>query len=104
MTRDDAFVEQLENYLDEYEGLTPLPDAIRHAVRAELPAIKQIGASAGPMRYLSMSMSMPAPARYGLVAAVVVVAAALGAAFSRARGASGLSRHPHRRRWHRRPH
>ena len=36
MTRDDTFVEQLENYLDEYEGLTPLPDLVRDDVRAAL--------------------------------------------------------------------
>jgi hypothetical protein len=89
MTRKDEFIGTLEAYLDEYEGPTPLPDAIRDAVRAELPAIKQIGASAGPMRYLSTSMSMPAPARYGLVAAVVVVAAALGAAFFTRAGGTG---------------
>lgn len=81
MTRDDEFIGQLEGYLDEYEGLTPLPDAVRDAVRAQLPTTKQIGPFSGPMRYLSMITSIPASARYGLVAAVVVAAAALGATF-----------------------
>jgi hypothetical protein len=79
MTRDDDFIGQLEGYLDEYEGLTPLPDAVRDAVRAQLPTTKQIGPFSGPMRYVSMITSIPASARYGLVAAVVVAAAALGA-------------------------
>jgi hypothetical protein len=80
MTREDDFIGQLEGYLDEYGGLTPLPDATRHAVRAELPTTRQIGSLPGPMRYLSMSMSIPAPARYGLAAAVVIAAAVLGSA------------------------
>jgi hypothetical protein len=81
MTREDDFIRQLEGYLDEYEGLTPLPDAVRDAVRAELPTTRQIGPLPGPMRYLSRSMAIPAPARYGLAAAVVVAAAVLGGAF-----------------------
>jgi hypothetical protein len=75
MTRDEDFIGQLEGYLDEYEGLTPLPDAISNAVRAQLPKTRQIGPLWGPMRYLNMSISLPGPVRYGLVAAVVVLAA-----------------------------
>jgi hypothetical protein len=75
MTRDEDFIGQLEGYLDEYEGLTPLPDAISDAVRAQLPKTRQIGPLWGPMRYLNMSISLPGPVRYGLVAAVVVLAA-----------------------------
>ena len=37
MTRNDDFIGQLEGYLDEYEGSTPLPDEVRDAIRAELP-------------------------------------------------------------------
>jgi hypothetical protein len=81
MTREDDFIGQLEGYLDDYEGLTPLPDATRDAIRAQLPRTRQIGSLPGPMRYLSMTMSIPAPARYGLAAAVVVAAAVLGGAF-----------------------
>jgi hypothetical protein len=75
MTRDEDFIGQLEGYLDEYEGLTPLPDAISNAVRAQLPKTRQIGPVWGPMRYLNMSFSLPRPVRYGLVAVVVVLAA-----------------------------
>jgi hypothetical protein len=85
MTREDDFIGQLEGYLDDYEGLTPLPEAIRDAVRAQLPTTRQIGSRPGPMTFLSMSMSIPGPARYGLAAAVIFVAAVLGAAiFNRA--------------------
>jgi hypothetical protein len=81
MTREDDFIGQLEGYLDEYEGMTPLPAQVRDAVRAELPGTRQIGLRWGPMRYWNMSTSRRAPARYWLVAAMVVVAAALGATF-----------------------
>jgi hypothetical protein len=83
MTREDDFIRQLEGYLDDYEGLTPLPDATRDAIRAQLPKTRQIGSLTGPMRYLSMSMSIPAPARYGLAAAVVAAAVLGAAVFSR---------------------
>jgi len=52
MTREDDFIGQLERYLDEYEGHTPLPDAVRDAIRAELPKTKQVGSLPGPMRSL----------------------------------------------------
>jgi len=41
MTSNDDFIGRLENYLDEYEGVTPLPDAVRDAIRAELPHTTQ---------------------------------------------------------------
>jgi hypothetical protein len=41
MTRQPDFVERLEEYLDEFEGQTPLPDATRDAIRAQLPSIHQ---------------------------------------------------------------
>jgi hypothetical protein len=80
MTRDDDFIGQLEGYLDEYEGMTPLPGAVRDAIRAELPTTKQIGPLGGLMRDLNMSVQIPAPVRYGLVAAVAIAAVVLGAA------------------------
>ena len=79
MTREDDFLVQLEGYLDDYEGLTPLPDAVRDAVRAELPKTKQIGPISGLMRNLNMAIQFPPAARYGLVAAAVVAAVLLGA-------------------------
>ena len=73
MTRDDDFIPQLEAYLDEYEGTNPLPDAVRHAVRAQLSTTRQIGPITGPMRDLMMSNVI----RVGLVAAVAAVIAVI---------------------------
>jgi len=78
MTREDDFIGQLRDYLDGYEGLTPLPDAVRDAIRAELPTTKQIGPISGLLRNLNMTMNLPPAARYGLVAAAVVAAVLLG--------------------------
>lgn len=74
MTREDDFIGQLEGYLDEYEGMTPLPDPIRNAIRAQLPTTRQIGPIAGLMRDIHMSTNL----KLGLAAAAVVVAAILG--------------------------
>lgn len=41
MTRDTDFIEFLEEYLDEHEGRTPLPDETRDAIRAHLPSTHQ---------------------------------------------------------------
>ncbi len=41
MTRNDQFIERLEAYLDEHEGITPLPDAVSDAVRGRLPKTRQ---------------------------------------------------------------
>ena len=41
MTHNDEFIGQLESYLDEYEGSTPLPEDVRDAIRAELPLTRQ---------------------------------------------------------------
>jgi hypothetical protein len=80
MTRQKDFIGRLEDYLDEYEGPTPLPESVRDAVRAQLPITKQIGPLSGPMRYPSM-FNLPLAARYGLAAAILVAAAVVGAAY-----------------------
>ncbi len=74
MTRDD-FIGQLEGYLDEYEGMTPLPEGIRDAVRAQLPTTRQIGLLSGPMRYLVI---MSKPVQFAIAAAAVLVVAVVG--------------------------
>lgn len=74
MTREDDFIDQLEGYLDEYEGTTPLPDAVRHAVRVQLSTNRQIGPVSGLMRDLIMDNNV---IRIGLVAAAVVVIAVI---------------------------
>ena len=79
MTSNDDFIGRLENYLDEYEGHTPLPDAVRDAIRAELPHTRQTGPVRGLARIQTMTLQIPAPARYGLAAAAVVAAVLIGA-------------------------
>jgi hypothetical protein len=74
MTRDDDFIGQLEGYLDEYEGMTPLPGEVRDAIRSELPSTRQSGLRWGQMRYLPMSNN----AKLGLAAAAVVALAIIG--------------------------
>ena len=74
MTPDDEFIGQLEGYLDDYEGVTPLPDAIRDAVRAQLPTTKQIDPFWGLMRYLTMNNTP----RYVIAGVAVVVALLTG--------------------------
>jgi len=78
MTRDDAFIGILEGYLDDYEGTTPLPESVRDALREQIVTTKQMRPLPGPMRYLSM-ITLPAPARYGAVAALAIAAVFIGA-------------------------
>jgi hypothetical protein len=77
MTRTDEFIGQLESYLDEYEGNTPLPEDVRDAIRAELPSTRQRPAW-WPVR---RSIEMSTFAKFGLAAAAVVVVALLGIRF-----------------------
>lgn len=74
MTRDDDFIGQLEGYLDEYEGMTPLSEAVRRAIRAELPATRQGGPRLGSLRYFQVSNTV----KLGLAAAAVVALAVIG--------------------------
>lgn len=74
MTRNDDFIEHLELYLDESEGMTPLPDVIRHAVRAELPKRRQVQPQRGLARFTTMNSTM----RYGIAAAAVALVALVG--------------------------
>ncbi len=79
MTREDDFIGQLEGYLDEYEGMTALPDVVRDAVRAQLPMTKQLGRFSGPMRRFPVMNNNIA--RFGLAAAVIVLAILVGIQF-----------------------
>lgn len=76
MTREDDFIGQLEGYLEQHEGMTPLPPAVRDAVRAQLPRTRQIGPLWGPMRYIHMSANL----KLGLAAVAVVAAVIIGVA------------------------
>jgi hypothetical protein len=94
MTRNDDFTRRLENYLDEYEGVTPLPDAVRAAIRAELPHTKQIGPIPGLSRFSRMTLQLPVSARYGLAAAAVLAAVVVGASIVGGRGSVGDKGNP----------
>jgi hypothetical protein len=83
MTRDSDFVGLLENYLDEHEGHTPLTDAARDAIRAELPSIRQRPAWWPGWR----SPVMNTTARYALGAVAAVLVAIVG--FAVLNGANG---------------
>ena len=79
MTPDDKFIGSLEAYLDEYEGMTPLPDPVRHAVRAQLPMTQQLGRFSGPMwRLPFMNNNI---VRFGLAAAAIVLVVVVGIQF-----------------------
>ncbi len=74
MTRSDEFIGQLEDYLDDYEGNTPLPEIVRDAIRADLPSTQQRPAWWPARRFPEMNNTV----KLGLAAAAVVVAALLG--------------------------
>ena len=93
MTRSDDFIQQLESYLDEYEGLTPLPGGVRDAVRAEVPMIKQAGPLRGPARYTSMILSSKAIG-IGLAAAAAILALAVGTFFFNGQNVGGPADSP----------
>ncbi len=74
MTRNDDFIGQLEGYLDEYEGSTPLPEAVRTAVRAQLPSISQRPSWWPARRFPEMNNVV----KFGVAAALVGAAVLLG--------------------------
>ena len=74
MTRNDDFIGQLEAYLEQHEGSTPLPDHVRDAIRAQLPTTHQRPAWLPVRRFPEMNSMM----KWSLAAAAVVVAALLG--------------------------
>ena len=80
MNRDDDFIDRLEDYLESFEGATPLPDRVRDAVRASLPRTGQVRPARSSERMLDMMSRVSTRARWGLAAAVVVAAVVLGAA------------------------
>lgn len=77
MTPRDDFIAQLEEYLDSYAGLTPLPNVVRNAVRVQVPRTSQARRLPLPPGFLRMSV--PVPAWLVLAgAAAVLIAAAMG--------------------------
>ena len=105
MNRDDDFIGRLEDYLETFDGVTPLPDRVRDAVRAELPRTRQVRPARGPERMLDMISRASTRARWGWRLAVVVAAVVLGAAvINNGRGSPGSDRPRRRYRRHLRRH
>lgn len=73
MNPDEPFVRQLETYLDEYEGVTPLPDSVRAALRIRVPRTRQSHPLPRLSRYPFMNLHTPA-VRIGLAAVALVIA------------------------------
>jgi hypothetical protein len=73
MTADDDFIGQLEDYLESFEGTTPLPDRVRDAVRTELPWTRQVNPRLGLVRRTNMSSTSTLVRWAALAAALVVV-------------------------------
>lgn len=73
MTRDPDFIGLIEDYLDDFEGNTPLPDATRDAIRAQLPSTSQRPAWWPGWRLPEMNTMT----RIGLGAAAAIAAVAI---------------------------
>src|SRR4051812_48545062 len=74
MTHDDHFIDQLEDYLDAFDGTTPLPEHVRGAVHAAIPATRQVRLLPGPFRGFQSSHAGPSAAGWRLIAAALVIA------------------------------
>jgi hypothetical protein len=74
MTSEDDFIAQLEGYLDEFDGVTPLPDVVRRGLRLEIPSLKQVNPRSGFMRALAMLT----PFRFAAAAVVIAIVAVVG--------------------------
>ncbi len=88
MNRDDDFIGRLEDYLEFFDGASPLPERVRDAVHADLPRTRQVKPALGTGRMLDMISRTSTRARWGLVGAAVVAAVLIGAAVLNDRGVS----------------
>lgn len=80
MNGTDDFIGQLEGYLDDFDGATPLPDHVRDSIHAALPGTRQVRPASGSRRLLTMLSNTSPRARWGLAAAAIVVAVVVGGA------------------------
>jgi hypothetical protein len=74
MTRNDQFIGQLEDYLDAFDGHTPLPDPVLDAVHAALPGIRQVRPLPAPLRWVHAASDRRVATGWALMAAALVVA------------------------------
>lgn len=88
MTRRDRFTDELEVFLDEYEGPPQLPDDVRDAIVAELPNTKQSG-RLGLRRYPGTAPLITTRVQYGLAAAIGGLALLGAALFVGGQGIGG---------------
>ena len=81
MRENDAFIGQVEDYLVEFDGDTPLPGHVADAIHAELPRTRQAKAGPGFMRMPPMLSTISSRAPLGIAAAVIILAIVVGATF-----------------------
>jgi hypothetical protein len=80
MNRDDEFIAQLEDYLEDFEGVVPLPASVRseiHARVSETPQVRAAGRLGGVIQVVS---GLSTAARMGMGIAAVIAVVVLGAA------------------------
>jgi hypothetical protein len=78
MIRDDQFIGRLEDYLDAFDGATPLPDRVRDAVHEALPSVHQVRRSPVPLWRLGGAGDRSIAAGWALIAAALIVAIGAG--------------------------
>ena len=95
MRENDEFIGQVEDYLVEFDGDTPLPGRVLDAIHAEVPRTRQAKAGSGFMRMPPMLSTISSRVPLGIAAAAVVVAVVLGAVFiNRGNDQSGVGGAP----------
>jgi hypothetical protein len=95
MRENDEFIGQVEDFLVEFDGDTPLPGRVIDAIHAELPQTRQAKASPDFMRMPPMLSTISSRAPLGIAAAAVFVAVILGALFiSRGSDQAGVGAGP----------
>jgi len=85
MRENDGFIGQVEDYLVEFDGDTPLPGRVLDAIHAELPRTRQAKAGPGFMRMPPMLSTITSRAPLGIAAAIVILAVVVGATFMNGR-------------------
>ena len=89
MTHNDDFIGTLEDYLETFDGATPLPERVSDSVHAALPRTRQVHHRPGPLRAFTMLPDVSP--RLGLAAAALVVAAVgLGAVVLNNNSSNGI--------------